>query len=71
MNEIKTLSVVGEKAFSNVVGRPTNENESLNELNCFSLFMSSCPSLSEIKPDAFDGTSLCMVSIDNTYIISL
>ena len=60
MNEIKALKVVDEKAFSNVVGRMADETES--DVNCFSLYLSSCPSLGEIKAGAFDGTSLCMVS---------
>lgn len=60
MNEIKTLQIVDEKAFSNVIGRPTNETD--NELNGFALYLSNCPSLREIRPGAFDGTTLCTVS---------
>ncbi|XP_022830901.1 protein artichoke-like [Spodoptera litura] len=69
MNEMKALSVVDEKAFSNVVGRATDETE--NELNCFSLYLSSCSSLVEIKAGAFDGTSLCMLDISKNNLTYL
>lgn len=58
MNELNRLKVVDDKAFSNVVGRV----DDTEELGCFSLHLSNCPFLSEIKDGAFDGTSLCMVS---------
>lgn len=60
MNELNKLVVVDEKAFSNVVGRGMDEGG--EELNCFSLYLSNCPALTEIKEGAFDGTSLCTVS---------
>ncbi|KAF9418514.1 hypothetical protein HW555_004663 [Spodoptera exigua] len=69
MNEMKALSVVDEKAFSNVVGRASDETE--NELNCFSLYLSSCSSLVEIKAGAFDGTSLCMLDISKNNLTYL
>lgn len=69
MNEMKSLKVVDEKAFSNVVGRLADETE--NEINCFSLYLSNCPSLTEIKAGAFDGTSLCMVSLNIDLLIRL
>lgn len=69
INEIKTLSVVEEKAFSNVVGRSTNETE--NELTCFSLFLSNCPLLHDISPDAFDGTSVCMLDLSKNNLTFL
>lgn len=58
MNDLNKLRVVDDKAFSNVVGR----GDDTEELNCFSLYLSNCPFLSEIKDGAFDGTSVCMVS---------
>ncbi|CAB3253134.1 unnamed protein product [Arctia plantaginis] len=69
MNEIKTLTVVEEKAFSNVIGRPTNETD--NELNCFALYLSNCPSLNEIQPGAFDGTTLCTLDISKNNLTFL
>uniref|UniRef100_A0A2H1VYE9 SFRICE_006339 n=1 Tax=Spodoptera frugiperda TaxID=7108 RepID=A0A2H1VYE9_SPOFR len=69
MNEMKALSVVDEKAFSNVVGRAADETE--NELNCFSLYLSGCSSLAEIKAGAFDGTSLCMLDISKNNLTYL
>ncbi|KAH9632072.1 hypothetical protein HF086_015276 [Spodoptera exigua] len=69
MNEMKALSVVDEKAFSNVVGRAADETD--NELNCFSLYLSSCSSLVEIKAGAFDGTSLCMLDISKNNLTYL
>jgi hypothetical protein len=61
INEIPNLVVVDDKAFSNVVSRGVDGSD-LNE-KCFSLFLSNCHQLSEIRDGAFDGTSLCMVSI--------
>ncbi|KAJ2939746.1 hypothetical protein O0L34_g17937 [Tuta absoluta] len=67
MNELPKLEVVDDKAFSNVVGRAGEfEND-----NCFSLFLASCPALSEIKEEAFAGTSLCMLDISKNNLTSL
>ncbi|KAG6452124.1 hypothetical protein O3G_MSEX007471 [Manduca sexta] len=60
MTDLKSLEVVDEKAFSNVLGQSTGE---LLETPCFSLYLSKCPSLREIKVGAFDGTSLCMLDV--------
>lgn len=61
MNDLNRLSVVEDKAFSNVVGRNAEEDSGKNETNCFSLFLYNCPALNEIQDGAFDATSLCMV----------
>ncbi|XP_075973881.1 uncharacterized protein LOC142975097 [Anticarsia gemmatalis] len=68
MNDIKTLSVVEDKAFSNVVGRA---DDAENTLNCFSLYLSNCPLLSKINSGAFDGTSLCMLDISHNNLTHL
>ncbi|XP_063893529.1 carboxypeptidase N subunit 2 [Helicoverpa armigera] len=69
MNEMKNLRVIDEKAFSNVVGRAAEETE--NDISCFSLYLSSCPSLEEIKAGAFDGTSVCMLDISKNNLTYL
>ncbi|KAJ8729890.1 hypothetical protein PYW07_016928 [Mythimna separata] len=69
MNEMRLLTVVEEKAFSNVVGRLADETK--DDVNCFSLYLSNCPSLSEIKAGAFDGTSLCMLDISKNNLTYL
>ncbi|XP_026728988.1 leucine-rich repeat-containing G-protein coupled receptor 5-like [Trichoplusia ni] len=68
MNEMKLLRVVEDKAFSNVVGRA---DEAESELHCFSLSLSNCPSLWEIRPGAFDGTSLCKLDISRNNLTFL
>lgn len=69
MNELNKLVVVDEKAFSNVVGRGMDEGG--EELNCFSLYLSNCPALTEIKEGAFDGTSLCTLDISKNNLSHL
>ncbi|XP_072931526.1 uncharacterized protein [Epargyreus clarus] len=69
MNDLGRLYVVEDKAFSNVVGR--NSDEAANERNCFSLYLSNCAMLNDIQDGAFDGTSLCMLDISKNNLTSL
>ncbi|XP_041978422.1 leucine-rich repeat-containing G-protein coupled receptor 5-like [Aricia agestis] len=67
MNDMSKLSVVEDKAFSNVIGR----NDDLFAKNCFSLFLSNCAGLKEIQEGAFDGTSLCALDISSNSLTGL
>lgn len=60
MNDLNKLTVVEDKAFSNVIGRSIEDIS--EEKNCFSLYLSNCASLTTIQEGAFDATSLCTVS---------
>ncbi|CAG4975595.1 unnamed protein product [Colias eurytheme] len=69
MNDMHKLSVVEDKAFSNVIGRAGDEIA--YEKICFSLYLSNCASLHEIQEGAFDGTTLCMLDISKNNLTSL
>ncbi|CAH0723149.1 unnamed protein product, partial [Brenthis ino] len=69
MNDLNRLSVVEDKAFSNVIGR--NVDQALEENNCFSLYLSNCPSLTKIQEGAFDATSLCVLDISKNNLSTL
>ncbi|XP_038211932.1 toll-like receptor 3 [Zerene cesonia] len=69
MNDMHKLSVVEDKAFSNVIGRAGDEIA--YEKICFSLYLSNCASLREIQEGAFDGTTLCMLDISKNNLTSL
>lgn len=64
MNDLIKLTVVDDKAFSNVIGRRGDDDVN-SEKSCFSLYLSHNPSLSNIQDGAFDGTNVCMVSFRN------
>ncbi|KPI93132.1 Leucine-rich repeat-containing G-protein coupled receptor 5 [Papilio xuthus] len=68
LNDMHKLVTVKDKAFSNVIGRG---DETMNERNCFYLYMSNCGSLSEIQDGAFDATSLCMIDISKNNLTRL
>ncbi|KAI8436276.1 hypothetical protein MSG28_004321 [Choristoneura fumiferana] len=67
VNELSKLVVVDDKAFSNVVGRGLDGADE----NCFSLFLSNCPHLSQIRDGAFDATSLCMLDLSKNNLTHL
>ncbi|XP_023944560.2 leucine-rich repeats and immunoglobulin-like domains protein sma-10 [Bicyclus anynana] len=69
MNDLNKLTVVEDKAFSNVIGRAGDE--SLFEQSCFSLFLSNCGSLMSIQEGAFDATTLCMLDISKNNLTKL
>ncbi|CAG9584905.1 unnamed protein product [Danaus chrysippus] len=64
MNDLIKLTVVDDKAFSNVIGR-RGEDDVNSEKSCFSLYLSHNPSLSNIQDGAFDGTNVCMLDISH------
>lgn len=67
MNDMVNLVVVDDKAFSNVVGRGIDGSDE----NCFSLFLSNCRHLSEIRDGAFDATTLCMLDVSKNNLTRL
>ncbi|XP_053608146.1 insulin-like growth factor-binding protein complex acid labile subunit [Plodia interpunctella] len=71
LNDLEKLKVVDDKAFSNVVGRDETDGHEMMDLSCFSLSLSNCRSLMEIRSRAFDGTSLCMLDLSKNNLTRL
>ncbi|KAM3959189.1 uncharacterized protein ACR2FA_006725 [Aphomia sociella] len=75
MNDMDKLKVVEDKAFSNVLGREdidvVDSEIRVDPSSCFSLFLTNCKSLSEIRTGAFDSTYICMLDISSNNLTSL
>ncbi|XP_052749997.1 toll-like receptor 3 [Galleria mellonella] len=75
MSDLENLTVVDDKAFSNVMGREDivmdGQDPTVVGSSCFSLYLSNCKSLKEIKTGAFDGTSLCMLDISRNNLTNI
>ncbi|XP_026324903.1 toll-like receptor 3 [Hyposmocoma kahamanoa] len=67
LTELNNVRVIEKRAFSNVAPRIVENYED----NCFSLFLSNCPSLEVISDGAFDDTSLCMLDISGNNLTSI
>ncbi|XP_059051563.1 leucine-rich repeat-containing G-protein coupled receptor 5-like [Achroia grisella] len=75
MNDLESLTVVEDKSFSNVMGREdivmNGQETTVVGSRCFSLYLSNCKSLQEIRTGAFDGTSLCMLDISKNNLTNI